>query len=45
MSSTPREASSTSPQPSSVPTVDEEATEDSEDLDKKLDLVATRSPI
>jgi hypothetical protein len=47
MSSTPQDASSSPPQPSDGPTVEEEMAGHSEpeDLDEKLDLVATQSPI
>jgi hypothetical protein len=47
MSSTHHDASASAPQPASSPSVDEEADEqvESDDLEKQLDLVATKSPI
>jgi hypothetical protein len=47
MSSTPQESSSGAPRPSDGPTVEEEKPDHSEpeDLEAKLELVATRSPI
>jgi hypothetical protein len=47
MSSTPHDTGSTTPQPGSGPTVDEDVAEDAEsgDLEEQLELVATKSPI